>query len=101
MEKVSECYTDSTITVDELAGKLTVSKATLTRKVKSMTGKTPMEWLMEYRLNSSFQILQNANSDKTISEVAYEVGFNDPSYFTKKFRDYYGFLPSQIGEKKK
>ncbi|MDO4526369.1 MAG: helix-turn-helix domain-containing protein [Bacteroidales bacterium] len=101
MEKVSECYTDSTMTVDGLAGKLAVSKATLTRKVKSMTGKTPMEWLMEYRLNCSFQILQNSNSDKTISEVAYEVGFNDPSYFTKKFRDYYGFLPSQIGEKKK
>ena len=84
------------ITVDDLAGKLAVSKPTLTRKVKSMTGKTPMEWLMEYRLNRSFQILQDSNSGKTISEVAYEVGFSDPSYFTKKFRDYYGYLPSQI-----
>lgn len=96
MEKVSECYMDNMITVDDLAGKLAVSKPTLTRRVKSMTGKTPMEWLMEYRLNRSFQILQDSNSGKTISEVAYEVGFSDPSYFTKKFRDYYGYLPSQI-----
>lgn len=99
MEKVSECYMDNMITVDDLAGKLAVSKPTLTRKVKSMTGKTPMEWLMEYRLNRSFQILQDSNSGKTISEVAYEVGFSDPSYFTKKFRDYYGYLPSQIEER--
>lgn len=100
MDVVSECYKDNMITVDELAAKLTVSKATLTRKVKSMTGKTPMEWLMEYRLNRSLQILQNTNSGKTISEIAYEVGFSDPSYFTKKFRDFYGCLPSQIDEKK-
>lgn len=98
MDVVSKQYKDNETTVESLANTLSVSKPTLTRRVKSMTGKTPMEWLMEYRLSRSLQILQDPNSGKTISEVAYEVGFSDPSYFTKKFRDFYGVLPSQSGK---
>ena len=73
-----------------------MSKPTMNRKIKVLTGKTPMEWVMEYRLNKALQLLQDHNDEKNISEVAYEVGFTDPSYFTKKFRDHFGLLPSQV-----
>lgn len=89
-------YQDSETSPDSLASALMVSKPTMNRKIKSLTGKTPMEWVMEYRLNKALQLLQDHYDEKNISEVAYEVGFTDPSYFSKKFKDHFGLLPSQV-----
>ena len=89
-------YQDSETSPDSLASALMVSKPTMNRKIKALTGKTPMEWVMEYRLNKALQLLQDHNDGKNISEIAYEVGFSDPSYFSKKFKDQFGILPSQV-----
>ncbi|MBR5694786.1 MAG: helix-turn-helix domain-containing protein [Paludibacteraceae bacterium] len=89
-------YQDSETSPDSLASALMVSKPTMNRKIKALTGKTPMEWVMEYRLNKALQLLQDHYDEKNISEVAYEVGFTDPSYFSKKFKDHFGLLPSQV-----
>lgn len=96
VEAVRDKYQDSETSPESLASALMVSKPTMNRKIKALTGKTPMEWLMEYRLNKALQLLQDHNDGKNISEIAYEVGFSDPSYFSKKFKDQFGILPSQV-----
>ena len=99
LEVVKEKYVDSQTSVEDLAKGMAVSQPTLNRKIRSMTGKTPLEVLTEYRLNTALKMLQDAHSDANVSDVAYDVGFNDPSYFTKKFRDFFGYLPSKANQK--
>lgn len=95
LEVVEEKHVESQTTIEDLAQAMAVSQPTLNRKIRSLTGKTPLEVLNEYRLNHALRLLQDQTSDDNVAEVAYIVGFNDPSYFTKKFRDFFGYLPSQ------
>lgn len=95
IEVVEEKHVESQITIEDLAQAMAVSQPTLNRKIRSLTGKTPLEVLNEYRLNHALRLLQDSSSDDNVADVAYSVGFNDPSYFTKKFRDFFGYLPSQ------
>ncbi|MBO7505809.1 MAG: response regulator [Paludibacteraceae bacterium] len=99
LDVVKEKYTNSQTAVEDLAKGMAVSQPTLNRKIRSMTGKTPLEVLTEYRLNTALKMLQDTHSDANVSDVAYDVGFNDPSYFTKKFRDFFGYLPSKANQK--
>lgn len=98
LEVIKEKYTDSQTSIEDLAKGMAVSQPTLNRKIRSITGKTPLEVLTEYRLNTALRKLQDVNSDANVSDVAYDVGFNDPSYFTKKFRDFFGYLPSKANK---
>lgn len=99
LEVVEEKHVESQITIEDLAQAMAVSQPTLNRKIRSLTGKTPLEVLNEYRLNHALRLLQDSSSDDNVADVAYSVGFNDPSYFTKKFRDFFGYLPSQVQNK--
>ena len=93
MQIVSEKYSDPTFSADDMASSLLMSKSTFARKLKLITEKTPTEILTEYRLGVARTLLSSSN--RTVSEVAYAVGFNDPYYFSKKFRNFYGYSPSQ------
>ena len=73
---------------------MNLSRVQLYRKVKAVTGSTPIELLRNARLNRAYQLL--LTTDKSVSEVAYQVGFTAPSYFTKCFKDEYGMLPGDI-----
>jgi AraC-like DNA-binding protein len=73
---------------------MNLSRVQLYRKVKAVTGSTPIELLRTTRLNRAYQLL--LTTDKSVSEVAYQVGFTAPSYFTKCFKDEYGMLPGDI-----
>ena len=73
---------------------MNLSRVQLYRKVKAVTGSTPIELLRAARLNRAYQLL--LTTDKSVSEVAYQVGFTAPSYFTKCFKDEYGMLPGDI-----
>jgi len=66
----------------------------LYRKVKNVTGSSPVELLRTTRLNKAYQLLMT--TDKSISEVAYLVGFTAPSYFMKCFKEEYGMLPGNV-----
>jgi AraC-like DNA-binding protein len=66
----------------------------LYRKLKALTGQSPVELLRKARLQKGRRLLQSTT--KSISEVAYEVGFSAPSYFTKCFKDEFGVSPSDI-----
>jgi AraC-like DNA-binding protein len=66
----------------------------LYRKVKALTGQSPVELLRSARLQKGRLLLET--TDKNISEVAYEVCFTAPSYFTKCFKDEFGISPSDL-----
>ena len=85
---------DSDLSVDDLAAAMNLSRVQLYRKVKAISGSSPVELLRTARLNRGYQLL--VKTDKTISEVAYDVGFTAPSYFTKCFRDEFGISPSDL-----
>ncbi|RNL56645.1 hybrid sensor histidine kinase/response regulator transcription factor [Pedobacter jejuensis] len=78
--------------VDQLSGEMNMSRVSLYKKVLLLTGKSPVEYIRFYRLKKSIQLLEK--SQLTISEIAYEVGFNNPKYFTKYFKQEFNMLPS-------
>ncbi len=80
--------------VDDLAQELSMSRATLHRKIKAITNLAPVEFIRYLRLQRARCLLeQNAG---TIAEVAYQVGFQSPSYFTASFHQLFGVLPSEV-----
>ena len=81
-----------------MAGLVFVSQSTLIRRAKSMIGKTPVEILNEYRLNKANALLKNSRDGMTIADIAFEVGFSDPAYFTRKYKEFFGFTPSETGK---
>ena len=84
---------DSELSVEEISAEMGLSRVQLYRKVKALTGQTPNEQLRKARLIRGKKLL--ATTDLTISEVAYQVGFTAPSYFTKCFKDEFGVLPGE------
>lgn len=94
LEVVRTHYQEPGYSFDDMANALGMSKSTLTRRLKSLTDKTPVEILAEFRLNKAKQLLLSGNA--TVSDVAYAVGFNDPLYFSKKFKEAFGCPPSKI-----
>lgn len=76
---------------------LGMSRMQLHRKLKALTGQTTTEFIRSQRLKMAASLLQK--SDINISEIGYQVGFNDHSYFTKCFRETYGTSPSEFSKK--
>jgi AraC-like DNA-binding protein len=93
-EVVESRLADSDISVEDLAADMNLSRVQLYRKVKAVTGSSPVELLRTARLNRAYQIL--LTTDKSVSEVAYDVGFTAPSYFTKCFKEEYGMVPGDV-----
>jgi len=93
-EAVESRLSDSDLSVDDLAADMNLSRVQLYRKVKAVTGSSPVELLRTARLNRAYQIL--LTTDKSVSEVAYDVGFTAPSYFTKCFKEEYGMVPGDV-----
>ena len=93
-KKVIEHMGNANMTMDDLGAEMQLSKVQLYRKVKALTGKTPAELLKEMRLQRACALLQQ--TDKTVSEVANEVGFSTPGYFSSCFKKQFGVLPTEI-----
>lgn len=89
---------DSELGVEELGDKLGLSRVQLYRKAKALTGYPPNELLRIARLKRASLLL--AQTDKTIAEITYEVGFSSPSYFTKCYKDYFGESPTDFLKRK-
>ena len=96
-DAVEARLSDSDLSVDDLAADMGLSRVQLYRKIKAISGSSPVELLRTARLNRGYQLL--LQTDKTISEVAYAVGFTAPSYFTKCFKDEFGISPSDLQTK--
>ena len=91
---IEQNMADSELGVETIGAELGLSRVQLYRKVKALTGQSPVELLRTARLHKARRLLQG--SDKSISEIAYEVGFTAPSYFTKCFKDEFGISPSDL-----
>lgn len=87
----------SDLSVEELSHELGMSRVHLYKKLLQITGKTPIEFIRIIRLKRAAQLLRE--SQQNVSEVAYQVGFNNPKYFSKYFKDEFGVLPSVYQEK--
>ncbi len=84
---------DSSITIDDMASAVAVSRSGLHRKVKHLVGTSPMEFLREARIRKAIQML--TESSKPVSEIAYLCGFSDPKYFSKCFKASTGQTPTE------
>lgn len=94
MELIRERHSNPELSVDDLADEMCVSRSTMFRRIKTIVGKSPVELLGEYRLNEALRQLKS-NDSISVNEVAYAVGFSDASYFSKKFKAYFGINPTQ------
>lgn len=91
---VDENMSNSDLSVEDLGETMCLSRVQLYRKVKAMTGKSPVEIVRERRLVRAHHLL--ADSSLSISEIAYRVGFSSPSYFTKCYHDFFGKAPTEV-----
>lgn len=83
--------------VSELAERVGISRSNLYLHVNSLTNKSVSHLICEIRLKKALELLREGAL--TISEIAYEVGFGSPTYFTKCFHDFYGFPPGEAGKR--
>lgn len=79
--------------VEELSRNLYMSRVALYKKLLALTGKTPIEFIRIMRMKRAASLL--TASQQTVAEIAYEVGFNNPKYFARYFKEEFGVLPSQ------
>ena len=91
---IQENLSDSDFSVERLGEEIGLSRVQLYRKVKALTGQTPVELLRKARLTKARQLLEK--TEKSVSEIAYEVGFTSPSYFNKCFKDEFDINPSSL-----
>jgi len=89
---VDDYLTDPNLTVEFLGGKLQLSRTQLFRRVKAVAGKGPLDYIRERRLIRADELLRT--TDMTIQQVALELCFSSPGYFTKCYKEYFGHLPS-------
>lgn len=89
-----EKLSDENFTVDSLSRNIGMSRPQLYRKMISLTGKSPNDFLRDLRMNKALSLIKKKAGN--ISEIALEVGYNNPSYFAKCFQDRYGCSPSRF-----
>ena len=87
-------YQDEEFGINELCEAIGFSRSQLHNKVKASTGMSTSIYIRFIRLEKAKELLEN--SDLNISEIAYEVGFKDPSYFSRLFNEVYGIAPSRL-----
>lgn len=90
---VEDNLSNSELSVDDIGKTIGMSRVQLYRKIKSLTNYSPNELVRIIRLKSAEQMIVNTN--KNISEIAYETGFTSPSYFTKCFKEYFSESPKE------
>lgn len=98
MQIIKENYKDSYYEVSDFIEAMGVSKSLMNKKMKNLTGQSAGQFIRNYRLNIARElILKNkVTRNKNISEIAYEVGFNDPKYFTRCFTRHFNQTPSSM-----
>jgi signal transduction histidine kinase/ligand-binding sensor domain-containing protein/DNA-binding response OmpR family regulator len=96
-EVLNKHITDPQLTSDKFAGLMHVSRTQLHRKLKSYVGMSTTEFIRSQRLKIAGRLLEEENG--TISEIAYQIGFNSPSYFIKCFKNSFGCSPLEYRTK--
>ncbi|MFP5039905.1 two-component regulator propeller domain-containing protein [Parasediminibacterium sp. JCM 36343] len=103
MDAVTKNLDNEEFSVEELGSMVAMSRSNLFRKLKAVTGQTPIEFIYHFRLRKAMEMLLERKL--SVSQISYEVGFKSPSSFTKSFKKQYGksptsFLNNAIDEQK-
>jgi signal transduction histidine kinase/ligand-binding sensor domain-containing protein/DNA-binding response OmpR family regulator len=96
METVNRNMSSETFDVEKLASELCMSRSTLSRKLKALTGETPAEFIKSLKMKHAYRLLKSNNYQ--VIEIMFEVGYNDRHSFTQAFKNQFGILPSKIQE---
>ncbi|HEY0769895.1 MAG TPA: ATP-binding protein, partial [Sphingobacteriaceae bacterium] len=99
VETVERNINNPDFSVEELSRLMGMSRVLLYKKLLSLTGKSPIEFIRSIRLQRAAQLLEKSQCN--VSEIAYQVGFNNPKYFAKYFKEEYNILPSAYAASKK
>lgn len=97
IDTVEQNISNPDFSVEDLSRALHMSRVALYKKLLALTGKSPLDFIKTIRLKRAAQLLEK--SQFTISEIAYEVGFNNPKYFARNFKKEFGLLPSEYAAK--
>ena len=102
LEAIQKKYKDPDLDVQTLAEEMGMSRSLLNDKIQKNLGQSIAQFIRTYRLNVAKEMIVNGtNDDMNISEIAYEVGFNDPKYFTRCFTKEFNATPSDLQRKGK
>ncbi len=91
---IEENIGDEHFDVVQLASAMGLSRSQLFRKMKALTDQSPQLFIRTYRLERAMQLLKQRAA--TVTEIAYQVGFNSPTYFSKAFSDHFGQVPTAV-----
>ena len=102
LEAIQQKYKDPDLDVYALADAMGMSRSLLNDKIQNTLGLSIAQFIRTYRLNVAKEMICNrTNNDMNISEIAYEVGFNDPKYFTRCFTKEFNATPSDMHRESK
>ena len=96
MELMKLHYAEAEYGLDAFVRDMGYSKTLVNQKMQSLAGMPIGQFMKNFRLDMGRQLLEQGKGDANVSEVAYAVGFNDPKYFTKCFKQRFGCLPSSF-----
>ena len=91
---IKEHISNSSFSVEEFAEEMNISRSLLHKKLSSLIGESPGELIKRIRLKKAAKLIEQNSS--SITEISFEVGFNNPSYFTECFKKQFGVSPSQF-----
>jgi len=96
-EVIERNLMNSDFSVTDFAQQMGMSRTLFFRKIKMITGQTPNDFIQTIRLKKAADILLN-DPTQNVSEIAYEVGFSSPKYFSHSFKNHFGVIPSKYGK---
>ena len=98
MELMERNIDNGDLIVDDLVKDMAVSRSVFFKKLKSLTGLAPVEFIKEIRINKAVQLIESG--EFSITQIAYMVGINDPRYFSKCFKQKMGMTPTEYKDSK-
>lgn len=98
LELMESRIDNSELVVDDLVKEMAVSRSVFFKKLKTLTGLAPVEFIKEVRINKAIKLIESG--EYSITQIAYMVGINDPRYFSKCFKQKMGMTPSEYRDQK-
>ena len=99
METIEKHLDNGDLTVEDIAGEVNMSRSVFFKKLKTLTGLSPVEFLKEIRMKRAAQLIET--EEYNMAQIAYMVGLNDSHYFSKCFKQQYGMTPTEYKESRK
>jgi signal transduction histidine kinase/DNA-binding response OmpR family regulator/ligand-binding sensor domain-containing protein len=93
IENIEQHLDETEFDLEQLSSQLNMSKSTLHRKIKTLSGLTPLDFIRNVKMKRACMMLRT--KELTIAEISYAVGYNNPGYFSKCFKDEFGITPSE------